>query len=82
MTAAWTTEQAQACLGIRGTQFWRVIWKAFDSKQVFPIRWGARCYRFNAAEIERLRDAHMIRTRADLAQAVDGRRRWNKKRPS
>ena len=78
--ADYTAQQAQERLGLRGATFWREIWKAVgrkgpDGKPLLtPIRWGKRCFRFDAAQIEQLRREKMIVTPADLARAMDARR--------
>lgn len=78
--ADYTAQQAQLRLGLRGATFWREIWKANGQKggdgrpKVTPIRWGKRCFRFDAGQIERLRAEKMITCREDLSRATDGRR--------
>jgi hypothetical protein len=70
-----TAKQAMYRLGLRGSQFWRIVWAGQAAGILVPMRYGPKCYRFDSQQIEALRTRYMVRDRRDLARLTDGRRR-------
>lgn len=70
-----TVKEAQLRLGLHSkSTFWASIWKGVRAGVVKAIRYGAKCYRFDADSIEAWREQLMISSVEDLNRCLDNRR--------